>query len=61
MYVPNPYKLGLTPTSTDEEIYKVLNLSKESIEEIEMTASGNHPYTPKLSEFVSNNTQQEFV
>jgi hypothetical protein len=61
MYVPNPYKLGLTPTSTDEEIYKVLNLSKESIEEIEMIASGNHPYTSKLSEFVSNNTQQEFV
>ncbi len=61
MYVPNPYKLGLTPTSTDEEIYKVLNLSKESIEEIEMVESGNHPYTPKRSEFVSINTQQEFV
>jgi len=59
--VPNPYKLGLTPTSTDEEIYKVLNLSKASIEEIETIASGNHPFTSKLSEFVSNNTQQEFV
>jgi hypothetical protein len=61
MYVPNPYKLGLNPTSTDGEIYQALNLSEEAINEIEMIESGNHPYTSKRSEFVSINSQQQFV